>query len=285
MIEFKPRLWTFLGLGAIALVSVSACQPGEGGAEPKASSTSTSDKAGEGEGEGAKTAVAPAINAIAAPSGETGEAGASNAYSDIATSSHLGLRIAHVTGFLLIAQKSYDLGQVDEASVLVSQGLLEVYAPNSAALDTGAIGLKAALDKVVADIDGKKPKADVVASFAAASDKARQLELSSGAASQDIINGMLSISAGLYKGVIAPIGNDPTEYQHAYGAALSAKAAFDAAKPQLSAKNGARTEALGKDIDALLSLFPAATLPETPASIAAINGAASRAQLSLSGIR
>lgn len=284
MIEFKPRLWTVMGLSAIALAGVSACgEGGEAGRAATEAGTTASAKAGEGEGEGAKAVVAEATTASAG--GESGEAGAQNAYSDIPQTSHLGLRVAHVTGFVLIAQKAYDAGQVDEASVLISQGLLEVYSPNAAALDAGAKGLKAEFEKVVAAIDAKKPKAEVDAAFAAAIKTAREAELASGAAAKDIISGMLSIGAGLYSGVIAPQGNDPIEYQHAQGAALSAKAAFDAYKAKLASQDAARTGTLGNDIDALLVLFPAVSLPDKPASVADVTGAASRAQLALSGIR
>jgi hypothetical protein len=274
MIEFKPRMWTLMGLSAMAVVGLSACggEGGETGAKADASTAAATAKAGEGEGEGAKAASVPAQPAA---SGESGEAGAQNAYSDIPEASRLGLRIAHVTGFVLIAQKTYDAGQADEASVLVSQGLLEVYSPNAAALDIGAKGMKAAFEKVVAAIDAKKPKAEVDAAF----------EVASGAAPKDIVAGMLSIGAGLYSGVIAPAGNDPIEYQHAQGAALGAKAAFDANKAKLTSQNSARTETLGKDIDAMVALFPSVALPEKPATIAEVTGAASRAQLALSGIR
>jgi hypothetical protein len=289
MIEFKPRMWSLLGLGAMAMVSVSGCG-GEGGEAAKAprevptNAVAASPTAGEGEGEGAKAGVAAATPAVAG-GGEAGEAGAQNAYADIPEASQLGLRIAHVTGFVLIAQKAYAAGQAEEASVLVSQGLLEVYTPNAATLDTGAKGLKASFEKIVQAIDTKKPKADVDAAFADALKLARETELASGAAPQDIVAGMLSITAGLYSGVIAPAGNDPIEYQHAQGAALGAKAAFEASKAKLSAKDSARAETAGKDIDAMLALFPAVALPEKPASVADVTGAASRAQLALSGIR
>jgi hypothetical protein len=282
MIEFKPRLWTMMGLSAMALVGVSAC--GEGGEAGKAASepgATASAKAGEGEGEGVKPAApVPA----AAAGGESGEAGAQNAYSDVPATSHLGLRIVHVTGFVLIAQKAYQAGQADEASVLISQGLLEVYSPNAAVLDGGAKGLKAAFEKVVGAIDAKKPKAEVDAAFADALKLSREAELASGATPKDVVSGMLSIGAGLYSGVVAPEGNDPIEYQHAQGAVLAVKAVFEANKAKLASQDGARTETLGKDIDALLALFPAVSLPEKPASVAEVTGAASRAQLALSGI-
>jgi hypothetical protein len=284
MIEFRPRTWTILGLGAFALVGLGACgqgETGEAGASATATNAVATAKAGEGEGEGAKTSAPVAASAA----GETGEAGASNAYTDIPAASHLGLRVAHVTGFLLVAQKAYEAGQADEASVLISQGLLEVYSPNAATLDVGAKGLKTSFEAVVAAIDGKKPKAEVEAAFSAAKKLARDSEAASGSAGKDVVGGMLSIAAGLYSGVIMPAGNDPIEYQHAQGAALAAKASFEAYKGALASKNADRTATLGKDIDALLNLFPAIALPENPASVADVTGAASRAQLALSGIR
>jgi hypothetical protein len=284
MITFQPRLWTMMGLSAVALASLSACgEGGEAGGNTVGTNAVSSAKAGEGEGEGAPP-PAPAATPAQAASGEAGEAGAQNAYSDVSPSSHLGLRIAHVTGFVLMAQKIYAAGQAEEASVLISQGLLEVYAPNATALDTGAPGLKAAFDKIIAAIDAKKPKAEVDAAFTDAMKVARDAEIASGAAPKDIVGGMLSIAAGLYSGVVTPQGNDPIEYQHAQGAVLGAKAAFDASKAKLTGQNAARTQTLGQDIDALLALFPSTSLPEKPASVADVTGAASRAQLALSGI-
>ena len=78
MIEFKPRMWTLMGVSAMALVGAAACQPGgEGGtAAADGEKATSSAAAGEGEGEGAKVAPAPAS---ASAGGESGEAGAANA--------------------------------------------------------------------------------------------------------------------------------------------------------------------------------------------------------------
>ena len=290
MINFKARIWTVLGLGAVTLMGVGACQQGEGeGGEagaPISKNAAMTAKSGEGDGEGIKaeknlipSAVAPAIG------GESGEAGAQNAYGAIPEGSRLGLRIAHVTGFLLMAQKTYGTGQTEEASVLISQGLLEVYMPNAVELDKDAKGLKAAFENVVAALDAKKPTDQVNAAFGDAIKVARKAQAASGAAPQDIIAGMLSIAAGLYSVVIAPNGNDPIEYQHAQGAALAALAAYDHTKSDLSNINANRTETLGRDLAVLLALFPDVSLPDSPASVAQVTGAASRAQLALSGIR
>jgi hypothetical protein len=281
MIEFKPRMWSLLGLSAVAIVGISAC--GKGGESGDLAANNAIS--GEGiAGEGGNNTVAKPV-APTSPSGESGEAGAQNAYSDIPETSKLGLRIAHVSGFLLVAQKSYDAGQIDEASVLISQGLLEVYMPYAGELDTGAKGLKAAFEKVVAAIDASKPKAEVDAAFSDAVGVVRKSEVASGAAPKDVVGGMLSIAAGLYSGVIGPDGNDPIEYQHAHGAALSAKAALEANQTELAGQNSARTETLSRDIEAMLALFPTVSLPQNPATLAQMTGAASRAQLTLSGIR
>jgi hypothetical protein len=130
MIEFKPRMWTLMGVSAMALAGAAACQPGgeAGSSAADGEKAAASSTAGEGEGEGAKPAPAPAA---ARAGGESGEAGAANAYSNVDPASWLGLRVSHLSGFLLIAQKSFVAGQVDEASILIAQGLLEVYQPDA----------------------------------------------------------------------------------------------------------------------------------------------------------
>lgn len=275
MTEFKPRMWSLLGLSAMALVGVSACG---GGGE-------TGADGGEGE-QGVSSATAPVAAPVAAgPSGESGEAGAQNAYSDIPEASRLGLRIAHVTGFILVAQKAFEAGDSDVASVLVSQGLLEVYTPFAESLDAGAPGLKAACDKIVAAIDGKQSKADIEAAFADTLKIAQKAQAKSGAAPQDTVSGMVAIAAGLYQGVVLPEGNDPIEYQHAYGAALSAQQAFRANQGKFASKDRLRAQSLAKDLDTFVGQFTAVSLPDAPPSVADITSAASRAQLAVSGIR
>ena len=284
MIEFKPRMWTLMGVSAMALVGVAACQPGgEGGTSAvDGEKAATSSKAGEGEGEGAKPTPAPAA---ASAGGESGEAGAANAYSNVDAASWLGLRVTHLSGFLLVAQKSFAAGQVDEASVLISQGLLEVYQPDAAELDSKAKDLKPAYDAVVAAIDGKKAKAEIEAAFATAFKVTQAAQTSSAASDTDVIKGMLGIASGLYSGVVHPNGNDPTEYQHAFGAVLAAEQAFKSAQSKLGNKDEKRTAQLAKDIAALVALFPGVTIPDAPAATAAVTAAASRAELTLSGIR
>lgn len=284
MIEFKPRMWTLMGVSAMALVGAAACQPGgEGGtAAADGEKATSSAAAGEGEGEGAKVAPAPAS---ASAGGESGEAGAANAYSNVEPASWLGLRVTHLSGFLLVAQKSFAAGQVEEASVLISQGLLEVYQPDAAELDSKIKELRPAYDAVVAAIDGKKSKVEIEAAFAKALKVTAAAQTSAAAPDADVIKGMLGIASGLYSGVVHPNGNDPTEYQHAYGAVLAAEQAFKSAQSRLASKDEKRTTQLAKDMAALSALFPSVTIPDAPAATAAVTAAASRAELALSGIR
>lgn len=273
-----------MGVSAMALVGAAACQPGgeAGTSAADGEKAAASSAAGEGEGEGAKPAPAPAA---ARAGGESGEAGAANAYSNVDPASWLGLRVSHLSGFLLVAQKSFEAGQVDEASVLIAQGLLEVYQPDAAELNSKVKDLKPSYDEVVAAIDGKKSKAEIEAAFAKASKVTQAAQSSAAASDSDVIKGMLGIASGLYSGVVHPDGNDPTEYQHAYGAVLAAEQAFKNAQSKLAGKDEKRTAQLAKDIVALVTLFPSVTIPEAPASTAAVTAAASRAELALSGIK
>lgn len=284
MIEFKPRMWTLMGVSAMALAGAAACQPGgeAGTSAADGEKAAASSTAGEGEGEGAKPAPAPAVTSAG---GESGEAGAANAYANVDPASWLGLRVSHLSGFLLIAQKSFAAGQVDEASILIAQGLLEVYQPDAPELDAKFKDLKPSYDAVVAAIDGKKSKTEVEAAFAKAFKVTQAAQTSAAASEIDVIKGMLGIASGLYSGVVHPEGNDPTEYQHAYGAVLAAEQAFKSAQSRLASKDEKRTAQLAKDVVALVALFPSVTIPDAPAATAAVTAAASRAELALSGIK
>ena len=92
-----------------------------------------------------------------------------------------------------------------------------------------------------------------------------------------VIRGLLEISSGLYKGVVVDGGVDPIEYQHALGAALSARAALlDAAKsdPSLAAAK--------PEMDRFVALWPTPSAPEKPAAHGALLAQASRIELALS---
>jgi hypothetical protein len=279
MIEFKPKLW--VGLGAVALAAgVAACGPGgEAGGEAgaKTATATQAAPAGEGEGEGKAT------NAVAAaPTGE-GEAGASTAYADIDPASAFGLRATNLAGFALVARRAHEAGASDEASVLVGQGLLEVLRPHEADFAAAAPDVKPAYEALVAAIDAKKPKAEIDKAFDAA--LKTTADAAGKADGKAVLDGMLSITGGLYQGVILPEGADPIEWQHALGAALAAKDAFTRAKPAFTKIDAARAARLESDLDAIVALFPGHAIPDAPTPTAQALSAVSRARLTLSGLR
>lgn len=286
MLEFRPRLWASLGLVAALGAGVTACS-GEGGA---------------GAGEAAVPAAAAAVPGAAAPSageaaagesggeggGESGagEAGASAAYAAIPEAARDALRVAQLTGFFAIARKVADAGDPAAAAILVDQGLLEVAQafPQPFACCAGA-ELTAAYQALSAAWTAGKPAAETAPLVARAEALGAEAIGKAGGAPQDVVRGLLQIASGLYALVITPDGVDPIEYQHAQGAALAAKTVFDAARPTLAAADPGRTADAATRLEALLALFPSATVPETPAPVAEVAASVSRAELALSGIR
>lgn len=292
MLEFRPKLWASLGLVAALGAGMAACG-GEGG-----------QGAGEGAGEGAAPAATASASGAAAPTageaaagesggeggaaGESGagEAGASAAYAAIPEASRDALRIAQLTGFFEIARKVADAGDPAAAAILVDQGLLEVAQafPQPFACCAGA-ELTAAYQALSAAWTAGKPATETAPLIARAEALGAEAVGKAGGAPQDVVRGLLQIASGLYALVITPDGVDPIEYQHAQGAALAAKAVFDKARPALETADASRTRDAGSRLDALLALFPSATVPEAPAPVAEVAASVSRAELALSGIR
>jgi hypothetical protein len=282
MIAWKPKVWLGLGAAALALGAVG-CAPEGAGEAGKAEATSNAGEAAAGESGGEGGAAAT----VAAASGEGagGEAGAVDAYADIPAASKQALSIAHLGGFLRIGEQVFASGDAAAASVLVQQGLLEVYTPAQAGYASGkAAAIKPAYEAVMAALDGGKPKAEVEAAFAAARAAEAAAMTEAGGDPAAVVKAMLSIATGLYSLVVTDAGVDPTEYQHAMGAALAARDAFTAAKGQLETRNKASANETAAALAALVGLFPKSTAPETPPSIASVLAAASRAELPLSDL-
>lgn len=260
---FRPRVWTSMGaalvLGAGALTGCS----GDAGDKADAGQADAPVAAagGEGEGEGGATAAAPTGE------GEGGEAGAVDAYAAVPAASRTALRLAQVKGFFLAAQAAAPVEGPEAAAALIGQGLLEAYDP--AAAELKAVGVdEAALRAAAASGDPAAIK-KAIAALDAAYKKA-------GGDSAAVAKGMTTIAAGLYQHVLVDGAVDPIEYQHAYCAALAAKAVIDA-DPKLAS---ARDEAA-----ALVKLWPSATAPEDAAkapATAKVLAQASRVELALS---
>jgi hypothetical protein len=194
-----------------------------------------------------------------------GEKGAQAAYAGVPADSRIALRLAHLKGFLLIAQKQPE-GK-DAAAALVGQGMAEVYdaqpgAFKSAGVDE-ALLRKAAQTGEAADINA------ALANLSAAQAKA-------GGNDAAVLKSMVDIATGIYQGV-APQGGavDPLEYQHAYGAALSAQDFANRSKD-------AKVQTAKADLDKLVALWPSAVAPEKPTPAGQVAAQASRVELALS---
>jgi hypothetical protein len=265
MIEFRPKLWR--GLGAAVLIAASgtltACG-GEGG------ESAAVGEAGEAAGGEAGEA------AIGETGGEGGEAGAEAVYGGLDAGARTALRLHHLKGFLLVAQKELQAGRAAEAGALVGQGALEVHTPapgDFAGLDIALV--TAASDALM----NGAPNGEAALARAIAAIEAEQ-----SAASPETVRRMLQVMNGIYAVVNSPAGVDPIEYQHAYGAALSAADALRRAGDDLRAANAARVAEAQTEMDRLLALFAGSVAPETPAPAAQLAAQSSRVELALSGL-
>lgn len=251
MTSFRPKLWAGVS-AAILLGACSAGESGEKGEETAKGPAATAPAAGEG-GEGG-----------AEGGSGGGEAGAQAAYTSVPADSRVALRLAHLKGFFLIAQKVAD---PDEAAALAGQGMLEVYDVQPGAFQSAGID-KAVLDKAATS----GSKTDLAAAISAIDAAAAK----TGGDQGKVAKAMVSIAQGLYALVVTADGVDPVEYQHSYGAALSAKQSLDAA-----AKANPAAKAAQADMDKLLALWPAVDAPEKPTPVAQVSGQAARVELAL----
>ncbi|MDX2233719.1 MAG: hypothetical protein NW200_04400 [Hyphomonadaceae bacterium] len=274
MIELKAKLWRGVGLAvAVAAAGLAACSPGgeggEGGGEAgegaavtgEAGETAGGESGGEGGGEAG---------------GEGGEAGAAAAYAGLAPALRTQVRLQHLKGFLLVAQKEIEAGNLPEAGALVGQGVLEVHAP--APSDFGGLDIASANAASAALFDAK-PEGRAALTRAIADITARQ-----DAGDVEVVRRMLSIAGGLYALVLVDGGVDPIEYQHSLGAALAARDAFTRVEPALRARNAVRAQEARDQIDRLVALWPSTQAPETPAPTAQVAAQISRIELALSGL-
>ncbi len=269
----KLKLWRTIGAAAIAGLAVGACTPaGEGG---EAGQAGVSGEAGEAPGgEGGEAAIGEG-------GGEHGEAGVQAAYAGIDGPARTALRLQHLKGFVLIAQRVNEAGQAPEAGALVGQGVLEVYAPATdqfAGFD--AAPLRAAES---AGLDGK-PKgevADQLARAEAAIDQA-QVAIATPINQADIAARMVDLATGLYGHVINPDYNDPIEYQHSLGAALAAQEALRTGERALRGRDASAYQEALTEMDRFVALWPGATVPDAPTPVRDMLAQASRVRLALS---
>jgi hypothetical protein len=203
---------------------------------------------------------------ISSGAGETGETGAVSAYSSIPAESANALHIAHLRGFVLIAQAQKD--GPEAAAMLVAQGLLEAYDKSPEPFK--AAGINESLLRKAAETGSS---ADLKAALSALDAGLAR----SGGDRKAVISGLLEISSGLYKGVVVDGGVDTMEYQHSLGAALSARAALVEAS-----KSDPTLAAVKPEMDRFIALWPTPSAPEKPSPHGAILAQASRIELAIS---
>ena len=254
--SFKFKLWR--GIGAAAVLAAAACAPAE--------------QAPEASGSAEAPAPAPSAETATAPAGggEQGEAGAASAYEGVRGDQLTALRLQHLKGFVLVAQRVAQSGAGDEAAALVGQGVLEVY-DHAPAAEFGTLNIAAV--RAAADNGAQ------TAAALAAIDAARApLETDHAA----LAARMADIAAGLYQGVVQPDFVDPIEYQHSLGAALAARDALVAGEATLKAENAAAYASALAEMDRFIALWPQTSPADTPAAYRDVLAASSRVRLTLS---
>lgn len=281
MTVFRPKLWTSLSAAALLTAGgLAACSgEGEGGEAGAAGAEATAGVGGEGEGGEGVAAGAPAAAGLGGEgeggegeggageggAGATGEAGAQGAYATVPAASRPALHLAHLKGFVLAAQAAAPTAGATAAAALVGQGLLEVYDPAKAAFEAAGVS-EAALRKAAETGEAR----DLAAALA----NLNQSGVKAGGDPAAVVKAMTDIASGLYAGVLKDGAIDSVEYQHAYGAALAARAA---------AAQGGLT-AVAPELDRFVKLWPAPVAPEDPAKLTPagqVLAQASRVELAL----
>ncbi len=264
------RLKYWRAVGAAAVVCLAAACGGEGG-----ESGSAGGEGGDGgeAGEAGASAPAPSPATATAPGGEGGpggEAGAASAYAGVSGDQLTALRLAHLKGFVLAADRVAAAGQTAEAGILVEQGVLEVY--NVAADQFGSLNVaivRAAADGAPAHIDAAEAEIDRAADALAEIDDAA------------LAARMVDIATGLYQGVVQQDFVDAIEYQHSMGAALAAQAVLQAGQAELSGEDAEAYSDASAQMTRFVGLWSQASAPEAPPAYRDVLAQASRVRLAL----
>lgn len=264
MTAIKLKLWQTASI--VAVLGAAACSPPADQAAAPAPEAAASGEAGE--------------SAAGEGGGEHGEAGVAEAYGGLDGAARTAMRLQHLKGFVLIAQRVVTSGTSEEAGALVGQGVLEVYDP---AQDQFG-GFNAAPVRAAADAGGNgRPKAEVTRALAAAETAIDQAQ---GALADvdhaSIASRMVDIATGLYGHVIQPDFVDPIEYQHSLGAALAAREALVNGETALKARNARAYDEALRELNRFIELWPQTNAPEAPTPNNQVLAQASRIKLALS---
>lgn len=230
---FRPKLWITLGA---ALALTAACSEQGAATGEAGSGEGGATASGEGEGEGGGSAG-------------IGEAGAAAGYAGVPEESLLALRIAHLKGFFLVAQRAQAVEGDAAAAALAGQGLAEVYDPSVAAF------AHAGLD---AELLRRAAQSGSAADLAAAVTALNAAQTAAGGDAGTVVGALADISAGLYREVGVDGAVDPVEYQHALGAAMAARATAEA--------GGLPAQAVS-DVEALVGMWRGVTAPDAASDL------------------
>src|SRR5262245_24392516 len=223
MIVLKVKAWRTLG--AAAALGLAAC--GQSGEADRAAPS------GGDPADGGAALPAPAeTNAASAGGGESGEAGATSAFAGLSGDQLTALRLQHLKGFVMAAERVNAANMPAEASVIVHQGLLEAY--EGAPTEFGSLNaapLRAAAEGTTLT------QAQMAAMLHTA--EAELNRASSGLNADGAVTTarMVDIATGLYQNVMQADAVDPIEYQHSMGAALAAQAALAANRGELQRRD------------------------------------------------
>jgi hypothetical protein len=270
---------TWRAVGVAATLSLAACG-GEAGSGGEAGGES-----GEGGGEGGEAAVTAPAQAGGGEGGEGGgesggeggEAGAASAYAGVSGEQLTALRIEHLKGFVMAAERVLGENQTAEAGVLVQQGLLEVYdiAPDQ----FGSLNVEI----IRAATDGSLDRTQLTQRVSAAE---AELDRALGALSDvdhaALAARMVDIATGLYQNVNQADYVDTIEYQHSMGAAYAARSALTLGRTDLRAENQRAYTEAESELNRFVGLWATPVAPEQPPAYRDVLAQGSRVRLALS---
>lgn len=282
MISMKLKLWRSVGVAAALGLAACGGEAGEGGANGEGGEAAQGAPAAGGEsgesGETGESGEAGAPAAAAGEGGESGEAGAASAYAGVSGDQLTALRLQHLKGFVMAAARVVEENKPLEASVLVQQGLLEVYdgAPDQFG------GLNASIIRSAGE-GGTLNRAQMMQRIRAAD---AEINRAMGALAEvdhaALAARMVDVATGLYQGVVHADYVDAVEYQHSMGAAYAARDALLQGQDHLRRENvGAFSQAQG-ELTRFVNLWRAPEAPEQPPTYADVLAQGSRVRLALS---
>lgn len=260
MIAWKYKFWR--AAGVVAIVGATACSPAAPRPEAPVASAPPAATGGEA--------------GIGESGGEGG--GIASAYAGLEGDQLLAMRLQHLRGYVLAAQRvTHSGGAPADAALLVQQGLTDVVDP--AADQFGAFNV--ATLRAAARAEGAtnaQMQRRLHAGDAAIETAAQGLR----ANHADMAVRLVDVATMIYQTIEKPGSVDVVGYQRSMGAVLAARAALASDGDALRQRDPRSvTEGLA-ELDRLAALYPSATPPAHPATYREVLAQSSRVRLALS---